>query len=224
MKKIYELIKKFFIFVFKRVRNNNDNSEHVIANGEEKKIEKGLILSNGVALNESILFDRDLTAIERSYLIIMLFRFDAFKGYAEISLNEFLRLTGTSNKGNIVKIIDRLVEKGVISKIQGSGKESNRFFILKHMLRIESSKIKIGKSDKNDTSNQNDTTLKDDIVIESKDISFEDNCHETRKISCYAAEAIKYTCKKTIKTLNQAVQDCEDLCNKTGVYLEKLDK
>ena len=40
MKKIYELIKKFFIFVFKRVRNNNDNSEHVIANGEEKKIEK----------------------------------------------------------------------------------------------------------------------------------------------------------------------------------------
>lgn len=224
MKKIYELIKKFFIFVFKRVRNNNDNSEHVIANGEEKKIEKGLILSNGVALNESILFDRDLTAIERSYLIIMLFRFDAFKGYAEISLNEFLRLTGTSNKGNIVKIIDRLVEKGVISKIQGSGKESNRFFILKHMLRIESSKIKIGKSDKNDTSNQNDTTLKDDIVIESKDISFEDNCQETRKISCYAAEVIKYTCKKTIKTLNQAVQDCEDLCNKTGVYLEKLDK
>lgn len=217
--KIVENLKKFFRNIFKKVRRVKKNLENNYKNEESHKC---LILSNGVALNETILLDKDLNATERSYLMIILFKIDINKGYAEISLNDFLRLTGTSNKGTVKKVIDRLQEKGIITKYKGSGKECSRFSVLKYMLIIEHNVIKI------DTSNNNDTTFNKDIngekLMEYKDIVLKEINNSLNYRFSEAIEEIKFTCKENINKLEGVIQGYEDLSNKSEAFLENYNK
>lgn len=218
LEKIVEKLKQFLRHIFKiyiKVKKSIDNNEH-------DKSQKGLILSNGVALNETVLLDKDLNATERSYLMIILFKIDINKGYAEISLNDFLRLTGTSNKGTVKKVLDRLQEKGIITKSKGGGNESNRFSVLKYMLIIEHNVIKI------DTSNDNDTTFNEDIygekLIEYKDIVLKEIDNSLNCRASEAIEEIRVTCKKNINKLEGVIQGYEDLSNKSEAFFKNYHK
>lgn len=218
LEKIVEKIKQFLRRVFKiyiKTKKSIDNNEY-------DKSQKGLILSNGVALNETILLDKDLNATERSYLMIILFKIDINKGYAEISLNDFLRLTGTSNKATVKKVLDRLQEKGIITKYKGNGNESNKFCVLKYMLIIEHNVIKI------DTSNNNDTTFNKDIngekLMEYKDIVLKEINNSLNYRFSEAIEEIKFTCKENINKLEGVIQGYEDLSNKSEAFLENYNK
>lgn len=218
LEKIVEKIKQFLRRVFKiyiKTKKSIDNNEY-------DKSQKGLILSNGVVLNETILLDKDLNATERSYLMIILFKIDINKGYAEISLNDFLRLTGTSNKATVKKVLDRLQEKGIITKYKGNGNESNKFCVLKYMLIIEHNVIKI------DTSNNNDTTFNKDIngekLMEYKDIVLKEINNSLNYRFSEAIEEIKFTCKENINKLEGVIQGYEDLSNKSEAFLENYNK
>lgn len=219
LEKIVKKLKKFLGHIFKIFIKTKKSIED---NNEHDKSQKVLVLTNGVALNETILLDKELNATDRSYLLIILFKIDINKGYAEISLNDFLRLTGTSNKGTVKKVIDRLQEKGIITKYKGSGKECSRFSVLKHMLIMEQNMIKI------DTSNNNDTSFNEDIhgekLMEYKDIVLKEIDNSLNYRFSGAIEEIKFTCKENINKLEGVIQGYEDLSNKSEAFLENYNK
>ncbi|CUO98275.1 Uncharacterised protein [Clostridium disporicum] len=164
---------------------------------EVRRCEAVVILTNGVAISESFICDGTLNATDRSYLLIIIYKFNLAMGYAEVSISDFLAYTHTTNRTNVIKVIERLEKKEVIEKIKGGANDSNRFLVLKHMLIIGGSRIKY------DTSNINDTSGKSiDEEIEYKDIIFKEVSEDEKLSTKYAALMIKDTCYKNIRELN----------------------
>ncbi|MCD2502517.1 hypothetical protein LQE93_12060 [Clostridium sp. NSJ-145] len=180
--------------------------------------EKAVILTNGVAIGESFINDGTLNAVERSYLMIIIYKFDLTEGYSEVSISDFLKYTNTTNRGNAIKVIERLENKNVIKKIKGDSSECNRFLVLKHMLIITESAIKYETSNKNVT--------RDESIIqenEYKNISFKEINKDKELSSKYATKLLRDTCSKNIEELNRICEGYNELKIRADEFIEKID-